>query len=138
MQVRWANRSRGQRRYVSLCLTSVVIVSALGLSACSHGGTPASTAGPKHCGTSRSAADVPVAVSVSTADVSCTAAMAIEHAYARAIDEGKAPGNGGGGPVPVDGWTCQGFPTPVVLKTGNASKCTKHGTEILATLSTPT
>jgi hypothetical protein len=50
---------------------------------------------------------------------------------------GKAPGNGGGGPVHVSGWTCSGFPTPELLKTGNASKCVKGGTEIIATLKAP-
>jgi hypothetical protein len=39
--------------------------------------------------------------------------------------------------VIVDGWTCQGFPTPELLKTGEASKCARHGTEIIAILKTP-
>jgi hypothetical protein len=39
--------------------------------------------------------------------------------------------------VSVSGWTCEGFPTPEVLKTGDASKCVKGTTEILATLPNP-
>ena len=50
---------------------------------------------------------------------------------------GRAPGNGGGGPVTVNGWKCQGFPTPELLKTGDASKCVKDGAEILEILKTP-
>jgi hypothetical protein len=61
----------------------------------------------------------------------------VERAYARLIAAGKAPGNGGGGPVHILGWTCQGFPTPVVLKTGRASKCVQGGEEILAILPPP-
>ena len=58
-------------------------------------------------------------------------------AYARAIRSGLAPGNGGGGPVKIKGWTCQGFATPVVLQTGKASKCARDGVEILEILPPP-
>jgi hypothetical protein len=61
--------------------------------------------------------------------------MAIERDYAHAIRSGQAPGNGGGGPVKIKGWTCEGFPTPTVLKTGKASKCVEDGNEILEVLS---
>jgi len=60
--------------------------------------------------------------------------MAVEKSYAAAVDAGKAPGNGRG-PVQVSGWTCQYFSTPDQLKTGDVSKCTKPGAEILAVLS---
>jgi hypothetical protein len=89
-----------------------------------------------NCGTSRTAANVPVEVEVRTGTVACSVAMAIEKSYAQAIVAGKAPGNGGGGPVSVQGWTCQGFPTPELLKTGDASKCAKDGVEILEILKT--
>ncbi len=55
-------------------------------------------------------------------------------AYAKAIRSGQAPGNGGGGPVKIKGWTCQGFTTPVVLRTGKAAKCARDGVEILEIL----
>jgi hypothetical protein len=63
--------------------------------------------------------------------------MMVERDYAKAIIEGHAPGNGGGGPVSVQGWTCQGFATPVVLKTGDASECVQGSSEILAILLPP-
>jgi hypothetical protein len=137
VQVQSTHRGHGHRLSASLCLASLVIVSALALSACGHRAASASASRPRQCGTSHTAANVPVTVSVNSAQVTCSTVMSIEHDYAKAIDAGKAPGNGGGGPVPIDGWTCSGFPTPEVLKTGNASKCVKGGTEILATLSTP-
>ncbi|MGD0240030.1 MAG: hypothetical protein ABSB59_06850 [Streptosporangiaceae bacterium] len=34
----------------------------------------------------------------------------------------------------MSGWICQGFSTPEVLSTGNASRCRHGGTEILAVL----
>ena len=50
---------------------------------------------------------------------------------------GQVPGNGGGAPVVVSGWTCQGYDTPEVLRTGNASQCHSGGTAILAVLPVP-
>ena len=89
------------------------------------------------CGTTKTAANVPVRIEVPHGTVACGAAMNVERRYASAILAGRAPGNGGGGPVQVGGWTCEGFTTPVVLRTGNASKCVKGGTEILAILPAP-
>ena len=44
------------------------------------------------------------------------------------------PGNGGGAPVVESGWTCQGYDTPEVLRTGNASQCRRGGNAMLAVL----
>lgn len=110
----------------------------------SHGSKPASDGSPKNtsaamtaCGETRTAANVPVDIQVDSGQVSCSTALAIERAYAKAILSGKVPGTGGGAPVHVQGWTCQGFTTPVVLKTGQASKCVQGSTEILAILPAP-
>ena len=100
-------------------------------------GPAGGSSGAVACGTTKTAANVPVQVQVKHGKVSCDAAMAIERDYAKAIKDGSAPGNGGGGPVKIDGWTCQGFATPVVLRTGQASKCVFRDTEILAILPTP-
>ena len=88
------------------------------------------------CGTAKTAADVPIHIEVTSGHVSCATALSIERKYAEAIRSGLAPGNGGGGPVKVNGWTCQGYATPVVLHTGKASRCVKDGTAILAILPT--
>lgn len=89
------------------------------------------------CGTTRTAANVPVHIQIAHGQVSCATALAVERDYARAILSGQVPGTGGGAPVRVHGWTCQGFATPVVLKTGQASKCVQGGNEILAVLPAP-
>lgn len=96
----------------------------------------ASTKALPSCGTTKTAANVPVTIEVHRGKVDCQEAMSVERKYAAAIESGKEPGNGGGGPVKIDGWTCRGFATPVVLRTGNASKCEKGTTEILAVLPT--
>jgi len=123
-----------QRLAASLGLAVVVLTGTLALSSC--GGTKSNAATVQDCGTSRTAANVPVEVKVYRGTVACAAAMAVEKSYAKAIENGDAPGNGGGGPVTVSGWICQGFTTPQVLKTGDTSKCAKKGTEIVAILKT--
>jgi hypothetical protein len=120
-------------------LAAGVLVLAAGCG--SPGSTAAKTGGTSAtgtpCGMTRTAANVPVNIQVARGQVSCATAMTVERDYARYIAAGKAPGNGGGGPVRILGWTCQGFPTPVVLKTGQASKCVQGGVEILAILPAP-
>ena len=86
------------------------------------------------CGTTHTAAGVPVVIKVARGSVDCQAAMRVENEYAARIRDGQVPGNGGGAPVVVNGWTCQGYDTPVVLKTGNASQCRDGGAAILAVL----
>jgi hypothetical protein len=89
------------------------------------------------CGTTRTGANVPVIIKVDKGDVSCSTAMAVEQDYATAIKKGELKGNGGGAPLKVDGWTCQGYPTPKVLSTGDASECHTGNSEILAVLDVP-
>ena len=97
----------------------------------------ATPAGATSCGTTRTAANVPVDIQVAHGQGPCSTALAVERDYARAILSGKVPGTGGGAPVRVQGWVCQGFTTPVVLKTGQASKCVQGSSEILAILPAP-
>jgi hypothetical protein len=101
--------------------------------------TAATTGTSRHspairCGTEHTAAGVPVVIEVSRGRVAYPLALAIERDYARAFASGKVPGNGGGAPVNVHGWVCQGFNTPEVLSTGRTSACHKGTAEILAIL----
>jgi hypothetical protein len=102
-------------------------------------GSPGATTGSvpgTRCGRVRTAAGVPVDVEI-VGQATCHAAMTVERDYSRAIASGQVPGNGGGAPVTIKGWICQGFDTPEVLATGRASACRKHGSQILAVLPTP-
>ena len=89
------------------------------------------------CGSTHTAAGVPVVIKVARGAVNCQTAMRVENEYAARVRDGQVKGNGGGAPVVVSGWTCQGFATPEVLSTGNASQCRSGGTTILATLPVP-
>ncbi len=112
---------------------------ALALAGCGATGSATSAASTpaQQCGSGRTAANVRVLIEISRGSVACPAALKIEQAYAAALAAGKAPGNGGGGPVSVSGWICLGFDTPQVLRTGQTSKCTKDSSEILAILPPP-
>jgi hypothetical protein len=116
------------------CLAAVVTVCALALAGCGAGTKANAASRVQSCGNTKTAANVPVQVEIYRGTVSCGVAMTIEKSYAEAIVSGHAPGNGGGGPVAVSGWTCQGFPTPELLKNGDVSKCTKKGVEIIEIL----
>lgn len=109
---------------------------AKGSSSGHSGGSPAA-APVAQCGKAHSAAGVPVQIDVQKGSANCGTAMAVERAYTRAVASGRVADNGGA-PVTIQGWVCQGFNTPKVLATGQASACRKGSTEILAILPTPT
>jgi hypothetical protein len=116
-----------------------------GLWACAYLVTGCSSAQPTAgagatCGSTHTAAGVPVIIKVARGPVNCEAAMQVENEYAAKIKAGQVPGNGGGAPAVVSGWTCQGYNTPEVLSTGNASQCHTVSATILAVLpvATPT
>jgi hypothetical protein len=102
------------------------------------GSAAAAGAGPgASCGTTRTAANVPVIVKIAKGTVDCGTAIRVENQYAAVIRSGQVRGNGGGAPVMVSGWTCQGYPTPEVLSTGNASLCRTSSVAIVAVLPVP-
>jgi hypothetical protein len=132
-----SERLTASARATALTATLLALTAACG----SPGSPAAGSAGAPNagtpCGMTRTAANVPVNIQVERGQVSCATALTVERDYAKVVSAGKAPGNGGGGPVHILGWTCVGFPTPVVLKTGQASKCVQGGVEILAILPAP-
>ena len=128
---------------------ALAMLAGCALTACGAGGpakrtastsaaqSPLPAATGHRCGTGKTAADVPILVEVGQGPVGCPTAMKIERDYASALASGRAPGNGGGGPVSIEGWVCQGFNTPQILRTGDTSKCSKGSSEILAVLAMP-
>lgn len=106
-----------------------------GLAACSSASAAGATG--SSCGTTRTDANVPVIIKVAKGSVDCATVMNVEQRYAAMIRNGDVRGNGGGAPVQVDGWTCQGFPTPQVLRTGNASECHTASATVVAVLVMP-
>lgn len=129
-------------RAASAAIATAAAAAAVLLAAgCSAGsGHPPAGGSATVCGTAHTVADIPVTVEVMRGQVACDEAVRIERDYTSAIQQaiksGKF-GNGGGEPIAVHGWTCQGFNTPTVDKTGKASKCTSGGNEIVAVLQLP-
>ena len=118
-----------------------VLAALCGLGVCAAAGcssAPGPAGAGATCGSTRTAAGVPVIIKVARGQVDCTIAMRVENQYAAEIRNGQVPGNGGGAPVAVSGWTCQGYDTPEVLSTGNASQCHNGSATILAVLPVPT
>ena len=118
-----------------------VLVALCGLGGCVLAGCSSgqAAAGPgTTCGSTRTAAGVPVVIKVAKGSVNCQTALRVENEYAAKIRAGQVQGNGGGAPVAVSGWTCQGYPTPEVLSTGNASQCHTSTAAIVAVLPVPT
>ncbi len=99
---------------------------------------PATAGAGATCGSTHTAAGVPVIIKVAKGSVNCKTALQVENEYAARIKDGQVRGNGGGAPVMVSGWTCQGYDTPEVLSTGNASQCHTGSATILAVLPVPT
>jgi len=118
---------------IGACLIGACLIGAWLVTGCSSG---QATAGAT-CGRTHTAAGVPVVIKVAKGSVNCTTALLVENEYAARIRDGQVPGNGGGAPVVVNGWTCQGYDTPEVLSTGNASQCHSGGNAILAVLPVP-
>ena len=89
------------------------------------------------CGITQTAADVAVLIKVTKGTVDCVMAIRVENEYAAMIRAGQVPGNGGGAPVAVSGWICQGYATPEVVSTGDASQCHTASAAIVAVLPAP-
>jgi hypothetical protein len=126
-------RLEGVRRVAGAAVLLVMAGGTGLLTGCASGAGPGAS-----CGTTRTAANVPVIIKVTQGTVNCRTALRVENEYAAAIKAGQVAGNGGGAPVAVSGWTCQGYPTPEVLSTGNASRCHTSGSAIVAVLPVPT
>lgn len=125
----------GHSRAVAASVLAVLAAGAVAGCGASPGKQHTTSAGvpTTRCGSVRTAAGVPVDVDV-TGPVPCRDAMTVERDYTHALASGKVPGNGGGAPVKINGWVCQGYDTPQVLATGRASACRKQGMQIVAVL----
>lgn len=112
------------------------LLGALGLAGCSSG-PPAPGATGTSCGTTTTAADAPVEIKVIRGTVNCATVLGVERSYAAMLRNGEVPGTGGGAPVTVNGWICESYATPQVLKTRRASECHTTSAEVVAVLAAP-
>jgi hypothetical protein len=125
---------RARRRLTAIGAVAALAVGST-LAGCSSGGSGTTSAAS--CGSMRTAVNVPVVIQVAKGAVNCAAALRVEQSYAAMIKKGDVRGNGGGAPVAVDGWTCQGYTTTQALQTGNTSECHTAKAEVVAVLAVP-
>jgi hypothetical protein len=125
--------NRPVRCWLALGVGAFLLFGLTGLAACSSPGPSAGATGTS-CGTTHTGANVPVTIKVVKGTVNCGSVLRVEDSYAAMMKAGDVPGNGGGAPVKVSGWTCQGYPTPEVLRTGEASQCHTGSAEVVAEL----
>jgi hypothetical protein len=135
--------ARANRRRLAVAAAWTVAGTGLTAAAISGCSSSAATSAPapgavgSTCGTTRTGANVAVIIKVTKGTVRCGTAMSVENGYATLLKHGQVRGNGGGAPVTLKGWTCQGYPTPEVLRTGNASECHTTGAEVVAVIQLP-
>jgi len=125
--------NRPVRCWLALAVGAFLPFGLTGLAACSSPGPSAGATGTS-CGATRTGANVPVTIKVVKGTVNCGSVLQVENSYAAMMKAGDVAGNGGGAPVTVNGWTCQGYPTPQVLRTGEASQCHTGSAEVVAEL----
>jgi hypothetical protein len=128
----------GVRRAAQIAGLLVLLAGGAGLLAGCASAAAADSGPGASCGTTRTAADVTVIIKVAKGTVDCSTALRVENEYTAKIRAGQVLGNGGGAPVAVNGWTCQGYPTPEVLSTGTASQCHTSRAAIVAVLAART
>lgn len=133
---RSAVSGRARREATGLWAAALIAGLALsGLGGCSPAAGAAGAGAGTSCGTTRTAAGAVVTIEVVKGPVDCADGLRAEAAYAAAIRDGGLRGNGGGAPVTVDGWTCESYPAPQALRTGNASTCHTAKAVVVAVLS---
>jgi len=120
---------------VALTAAVLSVAGLASLEGCSSAPAPGATG--TSCGSTRTAANVLVDIRVAKGTANCAAVMRAEQGYATMISRGEVRGNGGGAPVTVDGWTCEGYATPVALQTGDTSECHTATAEVVAVLVLP-
>ena len=128
-------RGAAGRRAAAVGLAWATALGLALLAGCSSAASAGATG--TSCGSTRTGVNVPVVIMVAKGPVDCATALRVEQGYAAAIRSGDLRGNGGGAPVTVDGWTCEAYPTPQTLRTGDASECHTASAEVVAVLSLP-
>lgn len=121
------------RAWFPIMMGLAVGLSAVAVTGCAASRTTTSNAAAT-CGRTVTGVDVAVVVRIGRGAVSCPTAMTVEKSYAALIRAGGLRGNGGGAPVSIRGWTCQGYTSAEIAQTERVSVCVKGSAQIFAAL----
>jgi hypothetical protein len=118
-----------------IAVTSLSLAALLAVAGCGSGDKPrvakTTAAGATQCGVD-TAGDAPAYLKVTKGSASCAEAVSVYRAFFAAIAEGKAPGQGSGGGLAVQGWSCVIYPPDKIQQNGRGADCTKGGTTVTA------
>jgi hypothetical protein len=103
------------------------------IAGCAASGTTTAKAAAA-CGHTLTAVNIAVMIKIGRGPVTCPTAMTVENSYAAMVRSGELRGNGGGAPVSVHGWTCQGYTSAEIAQNDRVSVCAKGDEEIFAWL----
>ena len=124
------------RRAILATLPLVALLAAAGC-----GGSSGHKAGAKNagadCGSVTTAAGTHAELKVTKGTVACPQAVSVYKTYFEDLAKGEAPGEGGGGTVNVQGWSCDSYSVPQMQQTGQGGYCAKAGTTVTAFMSPP-
>lgn len=129
-------KSALMRAWCLIMMGLAVSLAAGGATGCAASGTTSSNAAAT-CGRTLTGVDIAVVVRIGRGAVSCPTAMTVEKSYAALIRAGGLRGNGGGAPVSIRGWTCQGYTSAEIAQTERVSVCVKGSAQIFTVLPSP-
>ena len=129
-------KSALMRAWFLIMMGLAVSLTAGFVTGCAAPGTAASNAAST-CGRTLTGVDIAVVVRIGRGAVSCPTAMTVEKSYAALIRAGGLRGNGGGAPVSIRGWTCQGYTSAEIAQTERVSVCVKGSAQIFTVLPSP-
>ncbi|MCO5974281.1 hypothetical protein [Actinoallomurus soli] len=121
------------RRIAVLSLPLALLLAAAG---CGSGGGPKTATTPParavDCGQIDTAGGASAYLKVTRGSAPCGEAVSVYKAFFAAIAEGRAPGQGSGGGLAVQGWSCVIYPPDQIQQSGRGADCAKGGTTVTA------
>ncbi|MCO6011347.1 hypothetical protein NE236_41005 [Actinoallomurus purpureus] len=118
---------------MSLTLSLAALLAAAG---CGSGDKPKAAktpaAGAADCGKVDAAGGAPAYLKVTKGSAPCADAVSVYKAFFAEVADGKAPGQGSGGGLAVQGWSCVIYPPDKIQQNGRGADCTKGGTTVTA------
>jgi hypothetical protein len=118
-----------------IAVTSLSLAALVTVAGCGSGDKPnaaKTTAAATQCGKVDTAGDAPAYLKVTKGSASCAEVVSVYKAFFAAITEGRAPGQGSGGGLAVQGWSCVIYPPDKIQQNGRGADCTKGGTTVTA------
>ncbi|MCW2945318.1 MAG: hypothetical protein JWR24_2035 [Actinoallomurus sp.] len=116
-------------------LTLLPLATAFTMAGCGSGDSPKAArtpSGDSDCGKVATAGEAQAELKVTKGSASCAEARSVFQAFFAEVAGGKAPGQGSGGRLTVQGWSCVIYPPDRIQQKGRGADCAKAGTTVTA------